>query len=169
MKAEKDYYIPERTLLPFYPLQEHLSRTDHLSASPSVIKCEFIFIISCVVQIKLSRFVIFVGVNSYSVHKAIYHCQSHNSLEAPSPKRNFCFDRRCRGRQWDGHCRGSSGLQGLCPKALSHSGVKALSEHTKANIAQDSQRHSVCRSPRAFPPVTKIEAASHRDTASQLA
>lgn len=107
--------------------------------------------------------------------KFIFNRRGHLSLSesqltwSPFTKRNPCFDRRCRSRHWDSHCRGSSGLQGLYPQVLSHSGVKPLSQHTKANIALDLQRHSVCCSPRASPPVTKIEATSHQDMASQLA
>lgn len=57
-----------------------------MCASSSGVEFECVFIVSSVVQIKLSWFVIFVGAISYSVEKAIYHCQSHGSLKAPSPK-----------------------------------------------------------------------------------
>lgn len=57
-----------------------------MCANSSGVEFECVFIISSVVQIKLSWFVIFVGTISYSMDKAIYHCQSHVSLKAPSPK-----------------------------------------------------------------------------------
>lgn len=94
------FYIPQDHQENFLQTANHLHSAGSLLGTPSMCQsgAEFVFIIGTVVQIKLSRFVIFAGAISYSMDKAIYHCQIHDLLKAPSTKRNSCFDRLSGGR-----------------------------------------------------------------------
>lgn len=85
-ESKQPIIYEKTTLCLFYSLLEiHFQGAAQRCANSSGGKFEFEFTSTLVVQIKLSRFVIFAVVNSYSMGESIYHCQSHDSFNAIPP------------------------------------------------------------------------------------
>lgn len=79
----------------------------------------------------------------------IYCTGQFVTVKVPACVPNYCFDRHREDRNncgSDMHCRGAFSSQDLYPGALSHSGVKPHSMHSRTNISWDLQRHRVCSS-----------------------
>lgn len=155
-------------LFPTESQENFLQSTGPLHANSSGVETEFIFIISFIVQIKLSWFVISVGASSYSMDKAINHCQKHSSLKTPSPVEIPVLTGNLEAATAEAGTGAVGGL--LAYKALMAPGPLTFRCKTcrpaqlgYSNIAWDLQRHSVCCSPLAAPTAAKIGATSHQD------
>lgn len=108
----------------------------------------------------------FVGAISYSMDKAIYHCQSRGRLKAPSPKEIPVLTGV---QRWDTFEAGTGAVGGpLAYKALTSAGLLTFRCKTKLTLLGTCSATVSACSPRAFQPATKIEATSHQDMALQL-